>query len=254
MRDWHTKLGYDSCWSPAGANGIREENCIADPKARVQIVEAILGDTRQAQAMGFSVDSQTRRIKLDPERAAAALAAGDARGQYLTPQQVKAAQRKAVCKTATLLVLLNLFIDAMTGSQEGFWPCHERPAVGDQLMIHDDRGNCAETRFGQIGELIVDSTICSEGDRDSDCPEQPPTCAEMCNSLGCGADCFLCVGTGAGQPGNSCSGCSRSRQPSTLNSELRCLGRDDQTLQVRFEDGETCTFSTADVYCYGQPS
>ena len=246
MTDWHTKLGYDSCWSPAGANGIREENCIADPTTRVRIVEVILGDTRQAQAMGFSVDSQTCRLKLDPQRAAAAQASGNT-NPYMTPQQVKVAQRKSILTTALGMVLLYVFVELLTDSEEGFWPCAQRPSVSDRVMIHDDAGSCAESRFGQIGQLVADSYAGCLAEGDS-CGT---TCAEMCDANGCGSDCYLCAGTGGGQPGSGCAGCSRARQPGAFNT-FRCIGRDDQTLQVRFDDGETCSFSTTDVYCYGE--
>ena len=42
-------------WSPAGHNGVREENCIAEPSKRVKIIDTILGNTREAQALGYSV-------------------------------------------------------------------------------------------------------------------------------------------------------------------------------------------------------
>ncbi len=53
MTDWHT-LGYDSAFSPAGANGQREENCVRDP-SRIQIEDVILGHTGHAARAGFSV-------------------------------------------------------------------------------------------------------------------------------------------------------------------------------------------------------
>ena len=112
MQDWHTKLGYDSCWSPAGANGIREENCIADPRTRVRIVEVILGDTRQAQALGYSVNRHLGRLMLDEEQAALAQAAGiDPKLTWMSPKQVKAAQRRSMCKACLLVWLLNILID-----------------------------------------------------------------------------------------------------------------------------------------------
>jgi hypothetical protein len=67
MRDWQ-KLGYDSAFSPEGANGVREEHCIRDPNRwitgdslhpahkRVEIVDVILGNTRKAQLAGFDVE------------------------------------------------------------------------------------------------------------------------------------------------------------------------------------------------------
>ena len=108
-QDWHTKLGYDSCWSPAGTNGIREENCIADPSTRVRIVEAILGDTRQAQALGYSVDGQTGRLRLNEEQAAAAVAAGYEPRQWMSPQQVQRAKRKLFAKLCCFYILLVVF-------------------------------------------------------------------------------------------------------------------------------------------------
>jgi hypothetical protein len=53
MRDWHAQ-GYDSAFSPAGANGQREENCVRDA-ARIQIDDVILGHTGDAERAGFRV-------------------------------------------------------------------------------------------------------------------------------------------------------------------------------------------------------
>jgi hypothetical protein len=60
MRVWHLH-GYDSAWSPAGSNGVREENCVRDP-SRIKIVDVILGHTGEAGRAGFRVqDGQLER-------------------------------------------------------------------------------------------------------------------------------------------------------------------------------------------------
>ena len=46
--------GFDSSWSPAGVNGAREENCIADPSC-IRIVDVILGNTGEAGRKGWAV-------------------------------------------------------------------------------------------------------------------------------------------------------------------------------------------------------
>eukprot|EP01046_Picozoa_sp_COSAG06_P040486 COSAG06_NODE_4905_length_3870_cov_2.133121_4_plen_341_part_00 len=55
LKDW-SSTGYDSAYSPNGANGIREEHCIADPNRRVQILDCVLGNTRKAQSAGYDVE------------------------------------------------------------------------------------------------------------------------------------------------------------------------------------------------------
>ena len=55
LKDW-SSIGYDSAYSPNGANGIREEHCIADPSRRVQILDCVLGNTRKAQSAGYDVE------------------------------------------------------------------------------------------------------------------------------------------------------------------------------------------------------
>lgn len=62
MKDWHT-AGYDSAWSPAGRNGVREENCIRNP-SRIKLVDVILGNTWQAKQSGYKVvDGQLVQTK-----------------------------------------------------------------------------------------------------------------------------------------------------------------------------------------------
>ena len=57
MSTWQQK-GYDSAWSAHGANGTREEHCIKDPRpTRVQILDIILANTRQASEGGFTVEN-----------------------------------------------------------------------------------------------------------------------------------------------------------------------------------------------------
>ena len=53
MKTWHEN-GYDSVWSPAGANGKRGEHCVRDP-ARVQIVDMYLGHDVKASDAGYRV-------------------------------------------------------------------------------------------------------------------------------------------------------------------------------------------------------
>ena len=76
---------------------------------RVRIVEAILGDTRQAQALGYSVDGQTGRLRLNEEQAAAAVAAGYEPRQWMSPQQVQRAKRKLFAKLCCFCILLVVF-------------------------------------------------------------------------------------------------------------------------------------------------
>ena len=53
MKTWH-EHGYDSCWSPAGANGQRGEHCVRDP-TRVQLVDVFLGHDVKAADAGYRV-------------------------------------------------------------------------------------------------------------------------------------------------------------------------------------------------------
>ena len=53
MKTWHDN-GYDSVWSPAGANGKRGEHCVRDP-GRVQIVDMYLGHDVKARDAGYCV-------------------------------------------------------------------------------------------------------------------------------------------------------------------------------------------------------
>lgn len=130
MKDWHTKLGYDSCWSPAGANGIREENCIADPKNRVRIVEAIFGDTRQAEALGYSIDRLTGLVVLNPERAAAAEAAGfESRGRKARKKS-KAEEVAIGCFSTTILLLI-VYYNLGDNEDDGDWQWAADDAMAD---------------------------------------------------------------------------------------------------------------------------
>ncbi len=53
--DWASR-GYDSAWAAEGVIGIREENCVLDPK-RISITDVILGNTGAAQRFGYEVQS-----------------------------------------------------------------------------------------------------------------------------------------------------------------------------------------------------
>jgi hypothetical protein len=64
LRDW-SSIGYDSAYSPEGANGVREEHCIADPNKRVQILDCVLGNTRKAHSAGYDVE-KGKVIRLGP--------------------------------------------------------------------------------------------------------------------------------------------------------------------------------------------
>jgi hypothetical protein len=62
MKTWHEK-GYDSAWSPAGVNGVREENCVRDA-SRIQITNAIFGNTGEADRHGYRVrDCKVERFE-----------------------------------------------------------------------------------------------------------------------------------------------------------------------------------------------
>ena len=50
--------GYDSAWSKAGLLGIREENCVKDPRTRVSIDDVILGNTEEARVEGYTVSGR----------------------------------------------------------------------------------------------------------------------------------------------------------------------------------------------------
>ena len=53
MKTWMNR-GYDSCWSPAGVNGVRGEHCVRDPK-RIEVVDVYLMDTVKAGDAGYRV-------------------------------------------------------------------------------------------------------------------------------------------------------------------------------------------------------
>ena len=53
MKTWHN-YGYDSAWSPAGVNGVREEHCVRD-QSRCEITNVILGDIGKAKTAGYTV-------------------------------------------------------------------------------------------------------------------------------------------------------------------------------------------------------
>jgi hypothetical protein len=76
MKTWH-KRGYDSAWSPAGANGIREENCIWDPNARVG---CFLGNTGEAQRAGYVIIGG--RLQKQPEARKRKFDSSTAEGNY----------------------------------------------------------------------------------------------------------------------------------------------------------------------------
>eukprot|EP01043_Picozoa_sp_COSAG02_P073514 COSAG02_NODE_14327_length_1284_cov_1.107173_1_plen_235_part_10 len=54
-KDWASR-GYDSAWAAKGIIGVNEENCVSDP-ARIRITNIVLGNTGEAQRLGYEVRS-----------------------------------------------------------------------------------------------------------------------------------------------------------------------------------------------------
>ena len=82
------------------------------------------------------------------------------------------------------------------------------------------------------------------------CSTSAPSCASICNSKSCGTDCPICVGTGAGHPGNGCSGCGSSvqcdRPSSSVNWVQGAMGADCNA--ACSAAGSTCVANTAAVH------
>lgn len=107
--------GYDSAWAAAGIIGEREEHCVRDP-ARIRVTRVVLGNTREAQRLGYEVrdgrlvashlpqdPTQQAAAKLRRERAAAQAEAAAAReAADRSAREAQEAQRRAEVAQQTL--------------------------------------------------------------------------------------------------------------------------------------------------------